>query len=377
VNKFILAISVVVMALAASPNTDAASADADATLRLVAHEIQALVPEDGAGGIAVAVYRDGQTLFVNHGWADEAHEAPITSDSLFNLGSIRKAFEAALLARALQRGDLALDDPVSKYVTELEEGNDIRQVTIGELAAYTSGLVLPQDHPPWPSERYTLPEFIHTLNQWKADRGHEPGAQYIYAHSSYVLLQLALERRFGMPIAALLDRDVIRPIGLSSTILPPRRPGGWAALAPELLGRAVQGYGEDGEPIGQPGDQQTYYDFPGTGQMFSSARDLARFLAANLGELEIDEALQQALQRTHRSLFRLGPHHAQAMAWEVEDHNGLLIVDKPGGLNNSSTYIGMVPSSKLGIVILLNRGNQHPYELGRRLLRELAHHQMQ
>jgi beta-lactamase class C len=377
VNKFILAISVVVMALAASPNAEAASADADATLRLVAREIQALVPEDGAGGIAVAIYRDGQTFFLNHGWADAAREVPITSDSLFNLGSIRKVFEAVLLAQAALRGDLALDDPVSKYVTELEEGDDIRQVTIGELAAYTSGLVLPQDHPPWPSERYTLAEFIRTLNQWKADRAHEPGAQYIYAHSSYVLLQLALERRFGMPIAALLDRDVIRPLGLSSTILPPRRSGGWAALAPELLGRAVQGYGEDGEPIGQPGDQQSYYDFPGTGQMFSSARDLARFLAANLGDLEIDEAFQQALQRTHRSLFRLGPHHAQAMAWEVEDHNGLLIVDKPGGLNNSSTYIGMVPSSKLGIVILLNRGNQHPYELGRRLLRELAHHRMQ
>jgi beta-lactamase class C len=364
------------MALAPSPDADAASTDADATLQFIAREIRPLVPDDGAGGVAVAVYRDGQTLFLNHGWADAAHEAPITSDSLFNLGSIRKVFEAALLAQALQRGDLALDDPVSKCVTELEEGDDIRQVTIGELAAYTSGLVLPQDHPPWPSERYTLPEFIRTLNQWKADRGHEPGAQYIYAHSSYVLLQLALERRFGMPIAALLDRDVLRPLGLSSTILPPRQSDGRAALAPEFLGRAVQGYGEDGEPVGQPGDQQTYYDFPGTGQMFSSARDLARFLTANLGELEIDEALQLALQSTHRSLFRLGPHHAQAMAWELEDHGGLQIVDKPGGLNNSSTYIGMVPSSKLGIVILLNRGNQHPYELGRRLLRQLAHHQM-
>ena len=179
-----------------------------------------------------------------------------------------------------------------------------------------------------------------------------------------------------MPIAALLDRDVIRPLGLSSTILPPRQSDG-RARSPRFPGRAVQGYGEDGEPVSQPGDQQTYYDFPGTGQMFSSARDLVRFLAAKLGELEIEEALEEALQRTHRSLFRLGPHHAQAMAWEIEDHNGLQIVDKPGGLNNSSTYIGMVPKSKLGIVILLNRGNQHPYELGRRLLRELAHHQMQ
>ena len=371
-NKFILAMSLVVMAFAMSPSGDAASADTDTTLRLIAREIRPLIPADGAGGIAVAVYLDGQTHFLNHGWADAEHQAQITSDSLFNLGSIRKVFEAALLAQAVQRGDLALDDPISKYVTELARGDDIRRVTLGQLAAYTSGLVLPQDHPPWPRERYTLAEFIDVLNRWKEDRRHEPGKQHIYAHSSYVLLQLAIEHRFEMPIAELLARDVIRPLGLSSTILPLRGTDGRAVLAPEFLSRAVQGYDEDGEPVGQPGDQQTYYDFPGTGQMFSSARDLVRLLAANLGELEIDEALQQALQFSHRSLFRVGPHTAQAMAWEVDDHHGLVTVDKPGGLNNSSTYIGMVPSQKLGIVILLNRGNQHPHEIGRQLLLEIA-----
>jgi hypothetical protein len=53
--------------------------------------------------------------------------------------------------------------------------------------------------------------------------------------------------------------------------------------------RAVQGYGRKGEPIGLPGDRQTHYDLADTtGQMFSSARELAAFLAANPDEMPID-----------------------------------------------------------------------------------------
>jgi beta-lactamase class C len=58
-------------------------------------------------------------------------------------------FEATLLAQAVRNGHLRLDDPVAKYVVELQQGGDIRQVTLGQLATHTSGLLLPQDHPPW------------------------------------------------------------------------------------------------------------------------------------------------------------------------------------------------------------------------------------
>jgi beta-lactamase class C len=257
-------------------------------------------------------------------------------------------------------------------VTELQGGNDIRRVTIGQLAVHTSGLLLPPDRPPWPTQRYSLVEFIRTLNDWKLDQGREPGKQHFYTHAGYVLLQLVLERRFGLPIADVLDRRVIRPLGLTSTIVPLRGADGHAELAPALMSRTVQGYDRRGEPVGQPGDQPTYYDFPGTGQMFSSARDLATFVAANLGELPIDHDLQEAMQSTHRGVFRADLRTVQGMAWEIIDYDGVVVVDKPGGLNNSSTYIGLVPSQKLGLVILTNRGDQYLYEVGRRFLVDLA-----
>jgi beta-lactamase class C len=138
------------------------------------------------------------------------------------------------------------------------------------------------------------------------------------------------------------------------------------------MARAVQGYGENGMAIGPTGDQQTYYDFPGAGQMFSSARDLITFAAANLGELPIASALQDAMRLAQRGVFRLDAHTMQAMAWEVNDYGDVAVVDKPGGLNNSATYLGLVPDRRLGVMILINRGDQYPHEIGRKFLVDLA-----
>ena len=351
--------------------TTAPRADvAGAVERLVAQEIEEILPADGVGGAAVAVRIGGRTLFFNYRWADFAEKRPITSDSLFNIASLRKLFEATLIAQAVEQGEMKLDDPVAKYVVELQQGGTIRRVTVGQLATYTSGLLLRQDYPPWPDWGYTLPEFIRTLNAWKPERNLEPGQEHIYTHAGYVLLQLVLERRFAMPIGELVEQRILKPLGLSSTVLPPRGADGRADLAPALMSRAVQGYAEDGTPIGAPGDQQGYYHFPGTGQMFSSARDLAIFLAAHLGE--IPSSLQTAMQATQRPVVHYSPHNAQALAWEVNYNTDPPIVEKIAGLNNTSGYIGMMPAKKLGIVILSNRGSQYTAKVGRSLLPELA-----
>jgi beta-lactamase class C len=340
--------------------------------RLVAREIQSLLPGDGIGGAAVAVRIDGRTVFFNSGWADTAAKRPITSDTLFNLASLRKLFEATLIGQAVQQGELRLDDLVASHVTELAQGGTIRRVTIGQLATYTSGLLLRQDYEPWPDWGYTLPEFIATLNAWRPERNLEPGQEHIYTHAGYVLLQLVLERRFGRPIGELMEERLLKPLGLASTVLPLRGADGRAVLPPSLLARAVQGYGSDGTAIGAPGDQQSYYNFPGTGQMFSSPRDLAMFLAVHLGDAPEHTAWGAVARLTQRPMVPYGPRSWQALAWEVNYETEPPIVEKIAGLNNTSGYMGMIPARKLGIVILANRGSLAANTMGRRILTELA-----
>jgi beta-lactamase class C len=337
---------------------------------VVARHIQTILSAGEPGGAAVAVRIEGRTLFFNFGLADFAGRRPITADTLFNLASLRKVFEATLLAQAVREGDLALDDPAAKYVTELQQGGDIRHVTLGQLATHTSGLLLPQDHPPWPDWGYTLPQFIRTLNAWRTD--FEPGKQNVYTHAGYILLALALERRYAAPIDTLIEQRITHPLEMPSTTLPRRDESPRGHLSPEQSSRAPQGYGDDGAPIGAPGDQQGYYYWPGTSQMYSSARDMARFLAANMGELPIEPSLQGAMQFAQQSLFTIAPRNEQALAWEIVVEGERPIIEKYGGLDNTSTFIGMMPNRKLGVVIFGNRGNLHPSEPGRRILLELA-----
>jgi beta-lactamase class C len=339
---------------------------ADIAVSATVQEVVAteLAPEVGhKGGLAVAVYANGRAQFFDYGFADRATQQPVTPDTLFNIASVRKPFEATLVALGTVRGELSLDDLASTYVPELKS-DYIRRVTIGQLVSHTSGLLLPTDHPPWPNGTFTLPQFFDMLNAWTPPSGEEPGQQRIYSHAGYVLLQLVLERRYHRSIRELIESRILKPLGMKETFVPEREEDNRAGMTSHLMRRVVQGYSDNGTAIGPPGNQQSYYDFPGTGQMFSSTRDLAIFLAACLGGAVADPQLSQALRMTQQETFRVDEKFGQSMAWETVRLDDVEVIDKPGGLNNATAYIGLVPAAKLGIVLLANSGN-FPHEIAR------------
>jgi len=71
-------------------------------------------------------------------------------------------------------------------------------------------------------------------------------------------------------------------------------------------------------------------------------------------------------------VFTVSPRLKIGLAWQIVSSGNLSILDKNGGLNNTSTYIGFAPQSKLGVVILVNRGKQHATGIGRQILYALA-----
>ena len=95
---------------------------------IVAQNIRPILPANGeGGGVAVAVRINSETRFFNYGFANDARNERVTEDSIFNLGSVGKLFATTTLAEAVKRGELSLDDPVAKYVTELQRGGDVRR----------------------------------------------------------------------------------------------------------------------------------------------------------------------------------------------------------------------------------------------------------
>jgi beta-lactamase class C len=334
----------------------------------VEDELDEIVTKDNRpGGAAVVVRIDGRTLFFNYGTATRGKV--ITSDALFNLASLGKTFDTTLLSMLVLQGEISLDDTVGKYVTELQDV-DAGNIRLDHLVSYTSGLSLPQDLPPWPDVFYDLPKFMQYLQTWKIPEDHEPGKTHIYSHAAYMLLHIVLERRFGMPYADLLKERLLEPLDLSSTSLPPHR-NAIAQLPPELMRRVVQNHDENGRRVGKPGNVQSFYHWPGTGQMFSSARDMATFLAAQLGEVNEPAILPEAVALAHKPIAASPPNFFQALAWEVRE-GALTIVDKNGALDNTSSYIGLAPDRRIGLLIMTNRGDQYVAKVGRRTLLRLG-----
>ncbi|HEX9212556.1 MAG TPA: serine hydrolase [Bradyrhizobium sp.] len=339
---------------------------------IVASELAPTATPNHPGGLAAALYAGRHVEFFSYGFADDATRRPMTPDTLFNLASLRKPFEATLVALGELRGELQRDDPLPKYLPELN-GDYIRRVTVGELATHTSGLLLPTDHPPWPNESFTRAQFIDMLNAWTPPAGVAPGKQRTYSHAGYVLVQLVLERCYRAPIQELIQGRIFKPLGMHATFVPERGPDNRAVMDEAWMQRVVQGYSDQGTAVGPPGDQQSYFDFPGTGQMFSSARDISAFMAACVDGRSVDPHLREALRMTQHESFRVEDKFGQAMAWETVHLPGVTVVDKPGGLNNASGYIGLVPAQRIGIVLLANRG-EYPHEIARyKILPALAH----
>jgi beta-lactamase class C len=308
--------------------------------QIVAQKVQPILPPNGReGGVAVAVRIDGKTSFFNYGMANNAENRPVTADSIFNLGSVGKVFATTLLAQPVKQGELSLDDPVAKYVTELQRGGDIRRITLHQLASHSSGLPrVPQQYETWHRGRYTWPDFVRFLNSWKAGPNHQPGQQYLYSNAAMVLLRVALERRFDTRFAALMHQRLTGPLGMTSTALP---------LPRDLLGRTVQGYSPGGRPNGRPGEEGGTFEWPGSGQIYSSSRDMATFLAANLGELSGHGPIQNAMAFAHQDVFTVGPRLKIGLAWQIVSAGNFTIINKNGGLNNTPTYIGFAPQRKL------------------------------
>ncbi|WP_444542177.1 serine hydrolase [Bradyrhizobium guangdongense] len=351
------------------PRRAAADSDMIAQMRdIVASELAPTATPDQPGGLAAALYAGRHVEFLSYGFADDATKQPVTPDTLFNLASLRKPFEATLVALGALRGELRPDDLLPNYLPELS-GEYVRKITVGELATHTSGLLLPTDHPPWQNDSYTQAQFIDMLNAFAPPAGVAPGRQRIYSHAGYVLLQLVLERCYRTPISRLIESRILAPLGMHATSIPERGSDNRAIMDEAALRRVAQGYSDQGRLIGPVGNQQSYFDFPGTGQMFSSVRDLSTFAAACVDGRAVDPRLREALRMTQRESFRTGQKFGQAtfgqaMAWETVHLPDLTVVDKPGGLNNVSGYIGLVPSRRIGIVLLANRGD-YPHEIAR------------
>src|SRR3984957_10537787 len=168
---------------------------------------------------SIAIVLHGKFVYSHaYGFArlatDSGPAIPATSDMRYSVGSVSKQFTAAAVLLLQEQGKLSLDDPVGKYIPGLSRGDE---VTLREILSQTSGY---QDY--WP-EDYVMTPMLQPetaqqiLDTWaKKPLDFEPGTQWQYSNTNYVIAGRVVEIVSGEPLFQFLTERIFSPLGMSS-----------------------------------------------------------------------------------------------------------------------------------------------------------------
>lgn len=326
--------------LLSAPAAHAQTADPAGSARRHARALLDTLP---APGLSVAVAVRGEVVWAEaFGHANAEDGVPATPAMTFGIGSVSKPLVAAALARMAERGEIDLDAPAARYVAD--HPADREGVTLRRLAAHLGGIrhydFRDITAPPAPD---ATP--LDRVRRFAADPlVAEPGARHSYSSWGYVLLSAAMEQAAGRGFLALMDDEVLRPLGMDATSVD--RPGNVpAARAGQYTGCTEAGCA-----------RAPYADYGGmwaAGGFTSTASDLARFGTALLrpGYLRAETVeMMWTPQRT-----AAGDDTGYGMGWRIgRDAEGRRIVHHGGRTRDLRAFLLVYPDQDVVVALLAN-----------------------
>lgn len=237
--------------------------------------VQEFATREHVPGAAWAVVIDGELAHLGAtGSRVAGTDAPVDGDTVFRIASMTKSFTALAILSLRDAGKLALDDPVERYVPELNRlhypTSDSPRLTIRHLLSHAAGF--PEDNP-WGDQQLAATEEQFTeLLRRGIPFSNPPGIAYEYSNLGFAILGRVVARVSGMPYRRYVASRILAPLGMRSTTLEPSE---------VPASRLAHGYRwEDATWKEEPPLPDGA--FGSMGGMLTSVRDLARYLAAFL-----------------------------------------------------------------------------------------------
>lgn len=311
----------------------------------IARVLDQRIARGGAVGLVVGVVENGRPRVVAAGRrGGEGSPAP-DGRTVFEIASVSKVFTTTLLAEMVARGEVALDDPVRRFLPDSVRvpSRGGREITLLDLATASSGLPrlpgnLDLTNLADPYARYEARDLYAFLAEYTLPR--DPGAAFEYSNLGMGLLGHALALRAGKSYEELVAERILLPLGMRDTRLVP---------TPSMRERLAAGHGDDLAPAGS----WNVAVMAGAVGWRSTADDMLRFLAAQLapppGPLGRALAMAREPRRpTGRPEIRIG------LGWLVLERDGRSIAWHNGQSGGYHAFIGLDPASGANVVVLSN-----------------------
>ena len=165
---------------------------------------------------SVAVSQNGKIVYAKSiGFSDIENKIKANENSKYRIGSISKTFTSVLVLRAIEEGELEIDQTIDKFFPTVKNAN---KINIKHLLGHSSGILnftSDKDYLNWNTQGKTEKEMVEII----ASGGSvfEPGAKVEYSNSNYVLLTYILEKTFKKSYGDLLVKYITEPLGLTNT----------------------------------------------------------------------------------------------------------------------------------------------------------------
>lgn len=315
-------------------------------------------------GVAVAVVRGDSVLHVGgYGMADLEQGVPITPRTRFDVASVSKHFTAFAAANLIEEGRLDPDDRFRNHFPEFPAFTS--PVRVEHLVHHTSGIrdwVELFAIAGWRFDDVIGVPDILTLARNQRKLNFEPGAQYRYSNTAYNLLAKLVGRVSGDALPAYLEANVFGPLGMEDThshsnhrhVVPQRarsyRPSDTAPGGFELLVNNTTAVGSS--------------------SIFTTARDMGRWLANYYGREVGDDAVWRRMHR--REILNSGDTIDYAYGLSHDTYGGYETIGHGGSWRGYRSQILWVRGPELGVAVLGNRTDSRPDSLAREVVRAVA-----
>jgi CubicO group peptidase (beta-lactamase class C family) len=308
-------------------------------------------------GCEMGVFQSGRIAYEKgYGLANIEYGVPLTPTTPMIMGSVSKQFTAASIALLVEQGRLSLSDEVHKYVPELADYG--KPITIDQLVHHTSGVrdfwALVDAAGMRPDDGYTVDDILRLASRQK-HLNFDPGAEYNYSNTGYVLLGVVVKRVTGKSLRQFTTEQIFTPLGMSSSHFHDDH-------NEPVKGRA---FAYSPLPNGAWRINVWNNDIVGQGGLMTTVEDLQKwdenFYSGTVGGKGF------LARQLERGRLNGGTQIAYAFGLEIGTYRGLPMVEHSGSTGGYRTDITRFPSVHTSVVTMCNVSNADAVALAHRV----------
>jgi len=316
--------------------------------------VQATLAEQKIPGVSVVVLRNGKAVkSEGYGFANLEHRVAATPQTIYQSGSVGKQFTAAGILLLAEDGQLALDDPLARHFPDVPSA--WHRITVRQLLTHTSGLKdYGEDEIDFRRD-YTDDEYLEIMKRMPIE--FEPGTQWSYSNTGYLILGLLTSRLAGVHWSEFLEQRLFVPLGMRTTRV---------ISESDIVMHRAAGYELD--EAGEVRNQEWVAPSANRcadGALYFSVEDLAAWEAAlHAGEFLEPESFDAWWTPV---LLANGTTYPYGFGWDIGEQRGHTLIEHGGSWQGFRAAIARYVDQGLTVAVLSNLAQAAPEMMAHRI----------